>query len=301
MGKLNGNARLKSRKLDDMQKKKERNKDTNVPKSGGARYFSPHEVISLLRECDKWSRDVVLFALSTGVRRGDILSLKWSQVDLKHRELMISNLYALPLNGTAMNILKAKLDNADKAGFVFLADNGEMINYHYIVRALRSSSSKAGIDMIRLHDLRHTLAANLFKAGVDCYIVGGLLGHKTAGTPVRHLRSIPKLLRRAIEALDKKNLYGTAEYCVTLLVLVGSAAERDAVKDKLNKINEVWDSVGNGGSSHPEWVVKTKKDALELDNKLKEEFKDFPGTLWYVTNGVGGERMPYKELIDFDE
>jgi len=164
---------------------------------------------------------------------------------------------------------------------------------------LRAASSKAGIVAIRFHDLRHTFAANLFRAGVDCYLVGRLLGQRTAGTLVRPLRSLAKLLSRSIDALDKMNLYGTAQYFVTLEVWVRNEKEENAVNDRLQKIHETWEI--NGSYEHHGWVMKTKKDAFELGHKLMNEFEDFPHKIWRVTNGVGGKILPYKELRNFDE
>ena len=293
-----GDGPAKNRRLDEMQKMNELIIGISAPKGNEARYLSPHEVDSLLMECDEVLRGVILIALYTGMTQKEILPLSWSQIDLKRREIAISSLYTLPLNKIAMNILQENLDGADKSGYVFASENGEMLSNHDIGRALRVASSAAGIGMVRFHDLRYTFAANLLRAGVDCHLVGRMLEHKTAGAPVSPLRLIAKPLRRAIESLDKINIYGANEYRVYLKVPVKNMDEYDAVIDRLNYINETWD---NDGSYKPHgWVMRTKKDAFELGNKLKKEFADIPGTSWHVTNGPG-KRLSYAELIDFDK
>ena len=178
------------------------------PKSFGVRCLSQHEVDSLLRACNGRLRNIVLFALNTGILQMDILSLMWSQVDLDYMEIEIKGLI-LPLNETAINILKDRLEKANKSGCVFTSGNGHIISSRNINHALRTASRKAGINTVRLYDLRNDFAARLFEAGVDGYVIGRLLGHKTAGTPVRPLCAIAELMRQAVEALDEMSLDDT--------------------------------------------------------------------------------------------
>ena len=129
---------------------------------------------------DGWMKDVCEFALSTGMRAGEILSLEWDQVD-QGRE-MASVLAskaksgrgrAVPLNQTAMAVIERRKDKHKR--FVFTAADKQTheIDRRVLVRAL----ADANLDpSFRFHDFRHTWASWMAQSGVSTHVMMKLGG-----------------------------------------------------------------------------------------------------------------------------
>jgi len=148
------------------------------------RFLSIEEIQSLLNACDKHIYPIVTVALNTGMRRGEILNLKWDQVDLKHGFILLGNetkngeRREIPLNNTLKELFihlftKRRLDTE----YVFVnPETGK--RFVDIKRSWSTACKKAGIKDFHFHDLRHTFASQLVMNGVDLTTVKELLGHK---------------------------------------------------------------------------------------------------------------------------
>lgn len=134
-------------------------------------------------------KPIVLLALNTGLRRGDLLSLEWGHVDFNNRQIrkVINKTRRknhsltpsiLPLSGEAMQTLRQwhKQQGQPKAGLVFPSPvtGGELDN---IAKAWNGVVKDAGIENFRFHDLRHTFASRLVMAGVPLNTVRELMTH----------------------------------------------------------------------------------------------------------------------------
>ena len=109
----------------------------------------------------------------------------------------------LPLNGKAMEILKARSSVRQlREGYVFLNQNGGRINATNLIRAFRTVCDKARVTRFRFHDLRHTFATRLVQAGVDLYTVQKLGRWKSISMVERYAHHCPESLRPGVEALD---------------------------------------------------------------------------------------------------
>ncbi len=133
---------------------------------------------------------IVLLALNTGLRRGEMLGLEWADVDLSHAILTVRGEGAksgrtryLPLNAEAVAVLKAWQAHAT-GDLVFPGENGERMF------SLKTSWLKvardAGLKNFRFHDLRHSFASKLVQAGVDLNTVRELLGHSDFALTLRY-------------------------------------------------------------------------------------------------------------------
>ena len=166
------------------------------------RWLTFEEEADLLSSASpEWLGRVILFALNTGMRRGEILSLKWSDVELKRKLIVVvksknGEKRTIPMSEAVFNIL-ADVKVIHISNRVFPHSVGALKDG--FPRAVK----KAGLDDFRFHDLRHTFATRLVQNGVDLYKVKELLGHKTITMTMRYAHHCPESLRSSIETLDK--------------------------------------------------------------------------------------------------
>lgn len=171
-------------------------------KNARDRWLTPEEEKKLL-DCatnPSWLRNLLMVALHTGMRRGEILNLKWQDVDLTRRLLTVQRSKngekrSIPMSKTLYNKL-SEIKIRDISGRVF----------PIAVRSLRAAYDKtldkAGIKEFHFHDLRHTFATRLVQNGVDLYKVKELLGHKSLVMTMRYAHHYPESLRSSVEVLD---------------------------------------------------------------------------------------------------
>ncbi len=179
------------------------------------RWLMQEEEKRLLEEAPEWLREIIVFALNTGWRLGEILSLTWKAVDFSRRTATVlhskkSERRTIPLNGAALEVLKLRAKvRSRKTDLVFYNENHVEYDYSNLEKAFRSALGKAKIQDFRFHDLRHCFATKLVQRGVDLYKVQLLLGHKTPLMTQRYAHHYPESLRKGVEALervDEKNL-----------------------------------------------------------------------------------------------
>lgn len=133
---------------------------------------------------------VVLLALNTGLRRGELLGLTWRDVDLVAGRLTVRGAGTksgrtryVPLNGEARAVLKEWQEQAT-GDLVFPGDDGEKMAD--LKTAWTKVAETAGLKDFRFHDLRHTFASKLVQAGVDLNTVRELLGHSDFALTLRY-------------------------------------------------------------------------------------------------------------------
>lgn len=176
------------------------------------RWLTDDEEKSLLSALPLWSRDVVLFAVDTGCRRGEILALLWKCVDLQKRVVTIfgqktGEWRGIPLTKRMHEILSAR-STAMKVrpltnDVVFTNPSGMPLNIHELRWSFEEALKKACIEELRFHDLRHTFATRLAQNGVDLFTIQKLLGHKSYATTQRYAHHYTESLRRGISVLDE--------------------------------------------------------------------------------------------------
>lgn len=161
-----------------------------------------------LLECaegPKWLRPLLVVALHTGMRKGEILGLRWQDIDFGRKILTVQKSKNGQKRGIPMSealtetLMKQRQETRviDISGRVFpIADRSLRAAY---AKALK----KAGIEDFTFHDLRHTFATRLVQAGVDLYRVQRLLGHKSIIMTMRYSHHYPESLRSSIEVLDR--------------------------------------------------------------------------------------------------
>ena len=138
--------------------------------------------------------------LTTGLRRGELLGLKWEDVDLEKGELRVrrqigrvggevlemplktKNAYrTLSLAADAIDVLKEQKRKAGNSEWVFPSPAGGPMSPDSVLHMLHRVLKRAGLPEVRFHDLRHTFATLALQNGVDVKTVSGMLGHFSAG------------------------------------------------------------------------------------------------------------------------
>jgi integrase len=169
------------------------------------RYLTKEECQNLINACDKHLKPIVICALNTGMRKSEILNLKWDNVDLKHGFILLDRTKngerrEIPINDTLRMTIDSLIRRIDTPYVFYDPSTGKP--YQDIKRSFHTALRKAGIRDFHFHDLRHTFASHLVMAGVDLTTVKELLGHKTLAMTLRYAHLAPSHKVRAINMLD---------------------------------------------------------------------------------------------------
>jgi integrase len=122
--------------------------------------------------------------MNTGLRRGEVLKLRWSCVDFNRRLLTVEGRNAknrqtrdVPLNKEAMSVLRRWREQSGTGATLFNMATG--------FRTAWAKLARAQISQFRWHDLHHHFASRLVQRGVPLNAVRELLGHSSVGMSLR--------------------------------------------------------------------------------------------------------------------
>lgn len=183
------------------------------------RYLSEEEIEQLLNSCDNHIRPIIITAIHTGMRRGEILRLKWEHIDLKNDIIHVYETKSgenrdIPITNTLKEtLLKIKSDSCSE--YVFTKINDKKMPLKDIKTIFSTALIKAGITNFRFHDLRHTFASHLVMNGVDLKTTQEFLGHKDFTMTLRYSHLSPQHKRDAIKVMDNINKLMDSHYSVT--------------------------------------------------------------------------------------
>jgi len=174
------------------------------------RYLSLEEEARLMEVASPDLGRVIQLALHTGMRRGELLSLTWADIDFKAGIITIPATRAkgkreryIPLTKTALEVLQEIPPHISKNALVFPNGKGKQWDRF---RALWDKARKeAGLNDFRFHDLRHSYASRLLMSGVDLAVIKELLGHKDYETTLKYAHLAPERLKKAVSVLDSYN------------------------------------------------------------------------------------------------
>jgi len=176
---------------------------------GRIAFLSIEEEKRLIDACPDNLKPIVIVALDTGMRKSEILNLKWQDIDFNREVIIVRN----SKNGESREIpmtnrVKELLTGLSRYGEnVFCSKNGASY------KSLRSTWEsfhravlKAGLNGLRFHDLRHVFATNLRSAGADLADIKECLGHKTLAMTNRYAHVTNKRKKDVIKLLDSHYL-----------------------------------------------------------------------------------------------
>lgn len=173
------------------------------------RYVTDEEFERVLGECPDWLKPIVLTARYTGMRRENIVSLRWDQVGLSRKLIILDRTkngdrLGMPLCETLVDLFRSlgKVRHL-RSPNVFTQPDGSPYKGAWVGVAFARVCKRAGILDFRFHDLRHTFASSLVQRGVDLYRVQRLLGHRDGRMTQRYAHLSPDNLRQAVEVFDQ--------------------------------------------------------------------------------------------------
>jgi len=196
-----------------------------LPESKGrTRFLTVEEVSALLNAASAHLRPILIVALQTGMRRGEILKLKWSDVDMKNSMIYVGDTKTgiprhIPMSSHLRDTLKALprrlgVDYVFAGSTVTIPEMGKHKRpwnttigkagkpFRDVTTSFRNALARAGITGFRFHDLRHTAASHMVMAGIPMKTVGEILGHSTVSVTERYSHLTPEHKRQAIETLS---------------------------------------------------------------------------------------------------
>jgi integrase len=191
----------------------------NWPKSNPTRtdFLSPDECELLLNNTEGVVREMILTALRTGMRQGELKGLQWSSIDWENRSVTVRHsrddrmkMLVSPKSNRErhvpldIDVYEVLFKRRGTTGYVFLDADGEPFDYHRMGRRLTKACKEACLRKIGWHTLRHTFASHLAMKGVPITAVQQLMGHSNITTTIRYSHLAPSTLRSAIDMLNPK-------------------------------------------------------------------------------------------------
>ena len=151
---------------------------------------------------------ITLIALNTGMRRGELFKLDWSNVSLQQRIITVEGQTAkskktrhIPMNDEAFHALVTWRNQTESKGLVFSSPaTGKKLDN--ISTAWNSLLNNANIKDFRFHDLRHNFASQLVMKGVDLLTIKELLGHSKLEMTLRYAHLAPEHKAAAVALLN---------------------------------------------------------------------------------------------------
>ncbi|SET18153.1 Phage integrase family protein [Stigmatella erecta] len=181
-------------------------------------FLSFEEAEPLLNAAEPEWRTLILSALKTGLRHGELSWLQWGDLDLPHGKLQVwrsiwQGVTGLPKGGRGRTVdLPVSVVEALKAHrhlcgpYVFCQPGGQPLTAsmteHRLTRAVKSAGISWEQGAITWHDLCHTYGSHLAMRGVALKVIQGLMGHATIEMTLRYAHLSPEARESAVQALD---------------------------------------------------------------------------------------------------
>jgi len=172
------------------------------------RILSFKEEERLMEVCSVHLRPILSCALHTGMRKSEILTLEWENIDIKNKLITIEHTNTkskktrrIPINSFLYKVLLEQKLKVGSTNYVFLNSLGRPYKRHDSVKqAFNGACKRANIKGLRFHDLRHTAATRMIEAGVSIFSVSLILGHQSLKMTMRYAHPDVSL-REAVEKL----------------------------------------------------------------------------------------------------
>lgn len=162
----------------------------------------PRLMAAIDAEANPYVRAALKLYLLTGLRRSELLGLRWQDVDLMRREIRLSDTKAgrahrVPLSAPAVEILNG-LPRMLRNEYVFPGSvpGRPLVN---IAKSWRRVRKAAGLEDVRLHDLRRTVGSWMAASGASLPLIGKVVNHSNASTTPIYARLAEDVTREALE------------------------------------------------------------------------------------------------------
>jgi integrase len=171
------------------------------------RYLSKKEIEALLKESPPYLRDIVEVDLLTGMRRGELLSLRWSQIAggfIYLHETKTDEARQIPtgqdLEAVLKRIRQRQWARGLKVEHIFCDEKGRP--FQDVKRSFSSACKRSGINDFRFHDLRHTFASHYVMRGGSIKGLQKILGHKDIHMTMRYSHLSKEFAREEVQIMN---------------------------------------------------------------------------------------------------
>lgn len=157
-------------------------------------------------------RDLVLVAVSTGMRQGELLALRWDWIDFARKVVTVKNTddfttkngrsRVIPMTGAVCELLEARKQRATSETDLVFHELGRKMSRDFVSKTFKFYVIAAGLDeRLHFHSLRHTFASWLATEGVSLYAIQKLLGHSSASVTQIYSHLQPEGLHNTVNRL----------------------------------------------------------------------------------------------------
>ena len=155
---------------------------------------------------NKLTRDLIIFLIYTGCRKGEALNLKWDDVDLQNDVIAIKGTKTkydryIPISKPLKELL-SRIEKVQDVLYVFNRNGAKLTDFK---RSFHTACKNAGLKDMHIHDLRHVFASKMVMNGTSLFITGELLGHRTTQMTKRYSHLVPSTLRKAVDDVWNKD------------------------------------------------------------------------------------------------
>jgi integrase len=169
------------------------------------RYLTENEIEKLLDNCvNDYTRDIITTVINTGMRRQEVLSLKWNQIRngfIYLTKTKTDEARQVPINDDLAELFKSiRKRNQLKFEYVFCDSRGRP--FKQINKSFQASLKKAGIEDFRFHDLRHVFASHFVMRKGPLKDLQEILGHKTLTMTMRYAHLSQEHKKKSINLLN---------------------------------------------------------------------------------------------------
>jgi len=173
------------------------------------RVLSQEEFVRLIDACHDHLKPIVKVGYFTGMRKGEILGLRWGQIDLKQGFIQLrpedtktQESRSIPLCQELMEMFRSMPRGLH--GVPVFTYAGRKVGL--IRKAFESACKKAEIEDFVFHDLRHTFNTNAYKSGMPIPTIMAITGHKSMSMFQRYLTLQPEDLREAMAKMEQRQM-----------------------------------------------------------------------------------------------
>lgn len=167
----------------------------------------------LIDAAAEYLKPIIITALNTGMRRGEILNLRWNDIDFVNYNIHVKNTKSgkdriIPMNSLVADTFK-KQDMSSEFIFSHPLKKGKArINVSW---SFKVALKKSGIEKLRFHDLRHTAASwMVVNCGIDLVTVSEILGHSDIKTTMIYCHASQESKRKAVQELER--IFNTSRF-----------------------------------------------------------------------------------------
>jgi integrase len=177
--------------------------------SAAFRVTSSHALKTTARKAWQYLHTAVVMALHTGMRKGEILNLRWEHINWERKTVLLTDTKngearRLPIDAMLLRELsdhRSRVKN-DELVFPSYDRDGNVVPLNDVNGSFEKAVGDAGIKNFRFHDLRHTFASHYMMSGGELYTLSKILGHKDLKMTQRYAKLSSKFIDGERDRMD---------------------------------------------------------------------------------------------------